>query len=109
MASKDGEKEQRSAAKIDKLIHEPSRYLIVAHLYVVKSADFLFLVNQTGMTWGNLSAHLSKLEEAGYVEVKKEFLNKKPHTVLILTKEGKAAFEKYRKEMRQVLDRLPGE
>ena len=54
---------------IDRLIHEPSRYLIMAHLYVLDSADFLFLVRQTGMTWGNLSAHISKLEEARYVNV----------------------------------------
>ena len=62
---------------VDRLIHEPSRLTIMAHLYVVESADFLFLVRQTGMTWGNLSAHISKLEAAGYLEVKKEFLGKK--------------------------------
>ena len=52
---------------IDKLIHEPARLAVMALLYVVDSADFTFIINQTGLTWGNLSAHLSKLEEAGYL------------------------------------------
>ena len=88
---------------IDRLIHEPSRLTIMAHLYVVDSADFLFLIKQTGMTWGNLSVHISKLEAANYLEVKKEFIGKKPHTTLSLTRQGRAAFEAYRKSMRQVL------
>jgi DNA-binding MarR family transcriptional regulator len=92
---------------IDRLIHEPSRLNIMAYLYVVDSADFLFLVQQTGMTWGNLSVHISKLEAAGYLEVKKEFLGRKPHTVLSLTPDGRTAFDNYRKNMRQTLDNLP--
>ena len=100
--------EGAAPVNIDRLVHEPSRYLIMAHLYVVESADFLFLVRQTGMTWGNISAHLSKLEAAGYVSIKKEFADKKPHTILSLTGEGRAAFEKYRRNMKQVLEDLPG-
>ena len=94
-------------AEIDKLIHEPARLLIMAYLYVVESADFVFLVRQTGLTWGNLSAHLSKLEAAGYVAIEKEFVNKKPHTMLHLTNEGRTAFQAYRQSMKQVLDDLP--
>jgi len=94
---------------IDRIIHEPSRLVIMAHLYVVQSADFLFLQNQTGMTPGNLSSHLSKLEDAGYVEVTKEFIDRKPHTALALTKRGRAAFTAYRKKMRQVFNGLPKE
>jgi DNA-binding MarR family transcriptional regulator len=94
---------------IDKLIHEPSRLMIMANLYVVQSADFLFLQNQTGMTPGNLSAHLSKLEDAGYVEVTKEFIERKPHTALALTKKGRDAFKTYRKKMKQVFNDLPKE
>ena len=97
-------KSQEPIANIDRLIHEPSRLTIMAHLYVVENADFLFLVRQTGMTWGNLSVHISKLEAAGYIEVKKEFLGKKPHTVVSLTKQGRKAFEAYRKGMKDVLD-----
>jgi len=94
---------------VDRLIHEPSRLMIMAQLYVVQSADFLFLQNQTQMTPGNLSSHLSKLEDAGYVEVTKEFLDRKPHTALALTKKGRNAFTEYRKKMKQVFNDLPKE
>ena len=79
----------------------------MAQLYVVQSADFLFLQNQTGMTPGNLSAHLSKLEDAGYVEVTKEFIERKPHTALTLTKKGRTAFKEYRKKVKQFVEKLP--
>lgn len=79
----------------------------MAHLYVVESAEFIFLMRQTGLTWGNLSSHLSKLEAAGYVDIEKEFVGKKPHTMLQLTDEGRAAFEQYRQSMKHVLDGLP--
>ena len=94
---------------IDRIIHEPSRYMILAYLYVVESADFLFLVRQTGLTWGNLSVHLSKLEAVGYVSIQKEFLGKKPHTTVRLTSEGRVAFDEYRKNMKQTLENLPGQ
>jgi len=93
--------------RIDKLIHEPSRYMLMAYLCVVEIADFLFLLRQTGMTWGNLSAHLSKLEAAGYVAIEKGFLGKKPHTTVRLTDQGCSAFEEYRGNMKRVLDNLP--
>ena len=93
---------------IDRLIHEPSRYLIMAYLFVVESADALFLQRQTGFTWGNLSSHLSRLETAGYVVIKKDFLDKKPHTMLQLTDAGRTAFKLYRRTMKQVLEDLPG-
>jgi DNA-binding MarR family transcriptional regulator len=92
---------------IDRLIHEPARYLIMAYLYVVESADFLFLERQTGLTRGNLSSHLSKLEGAGYVRILKEFMDKKPHTMLALTDQGRKAFEDYRQRMKQILNKLP--
>jgi len=79
----------------------------MAYLYVIESADFLFLVRQTGMTWGNLSAHLSKLEAAGYVVIEKEFLDKKPHTTVRLSDEGRLAFDEYRNNMKQALENLP--
>jgi DNA-binding transcriptional ArsR family regulator len=98
--------ELQSIGDIDRLIHEPARLMILAVLYVVESADFTFLMRQTGLTWGNLSSHLSKLEDAGYVEIEKEFVGKKPHTMLHLTEEGRAAFRGYRQSMKQVLDEL---
>ena len=96
------------AMRIDRLIHEPARYLIMSHLYVLESADFLFLIRQTSLTFGNLSSHLAKLEKAGYVSMKKEFVDKKPHTMLELTKQGREAFRRYRKSMKKVLEELPG-
>ncbi len=93
--------------EIDRLVHEPARYTIMAHLYVLESADFLYLQRETGLTWGNLSAHISKLEAAGYIEVKKEFMGKKPHTMASLTPAGRKAFEDYRRDMQQVLEKLP--
>ncbi len=94
---------------VDRLIHEPSRLVIMMHLYVVESADFQFLQHQTEMTPGNLSSHLQKLEDAGYVEVTKEFVERKPHTALALTKKGRDAFKAYRKKMKQVFSDLPKE
>ena len=79
----------------------------MACLYVVDSADFLFLQRQTGLTWGNLSSHISKLEAVGYVEVTKEFLDKKPHTMLQITNKGRTAFREYRQSMKQMFSKLP--
>ena len=96
-----------SIPTIDKLIHEPARLTIMAHLFVVESADFLFLQRQTGLTWGNISSHISKLEKAGYVNVEKEFIDKKPHTTIKLTAQGRTAFKEYKTNMKQVFEDLP--
>jgi DNA-binding MarR family transcriptional regulator len=90
-------------AEVDRLVHEPSRYMILAYLYVVQSADFLFLLNETGLTKGNLSSHMSKLEDAGYIKVKKDFKGRKPHTMLRITSKGRRAFEDYRRTMSDLL------
>lgn len=89
---------------LDRLIHEPSRLMIMTQLYVVESADFLFLQNQLQITPGNLSSHLSKLEEAGYVEIVKEFIERKPHTALKLTDKGRDAFKEYQQNLKQVFN-----
>jgi len=94
-------------ANLDQVIHAPARLMVLAHLYVVESADYIFLMRQTGLTWGNLATHLNKLEEAGYVEVQKSFKGKKPHTTLKMTEQGRAAFHTYKKSLKQVLDDLP--
>jgi DNA-binding transcriptional ArsR family regulator len=93
--------------EIDRLIHEPARLLVAAHLYVVESADYVFLMQSTGLTWGNLSSHLLKLEEAGYAELIKEFVGRKPHTMVRLTPQGRKAFDAYRRQMRALFDDLP--
>lgn len=90
-------------AAIDRLIHEPARLLLMALLSVVESADFLFLKRQTSLTQGNLSSHLSKLEEAGYVEVSKTFKGKRPKTTVKISPAGRVAFEIYRNRLNQLL------
>ena len=94
-------------AEIDQVIHAPARLMVVTYLYVVESADFIFLMRLTGLTWGNLSSHLSKLEEEGYIEIQKEFVGKKPHTMIRLTAKGREAFRAYKRRMQQVLGELP--
>lgn len=89
---------------VDKIIHESARLIIVANLYLVESADFLFIMQQSGLTFGNLSSHMKKLEEVGYIEVQKEFVNRRPRTLLKLTLQGKKAFENYRQKMKLILD-----
>ncbi len=93
--------------EIDRVIHEPARLALMATLYVLDSADYTFLMNLTGITWGNLSAHISKLDESGYIEVEKSFKGKRPNTMLRLTPHGRAAFQSYRQKMKSLLDGLP--
>jgi DNA-binding MarR family transcriptional regulator len=94
-------------ADIDQTIHAPARLMVLTYLYVVESVDFVFLKNVTGLTWGNLSSHLSKLEDTGYVAIENGFQGKKPHTMIRLTDHGRAAFREYKQCMQQVLDDLP--
>ena len=94
-------------SEIDRLVHEPARFQVMALLYVIESADFTFIMNQLELTWGNLSAHISKLEEGGYVAVEKGFKGKRPQTMLSLTKDGRKAFQTYRQTMKQMLDEIP--
>ena len=91
---------------INRLIHEHARLMIISLLYVVESADFVWIKGQTGLTDGNLSSHLSKLETAGYVIVEKRLKNKKTNTLLKLSAGGRKAFEKYRKNLTQILGRV---
>jgi len=101
------EAELHPLADLDQVIHASARLMVLVHLYVVESVDYVFLKNQTGLSWGNLSTHLNKLEESGYVAIKKGFKGKKPHTMIHLTKRGREAFKDYKQSMQQVLDDLP--
>lgn len=87
----------------DRLIHEPARLVLMANLYVVDEADFLFLTRQTGLTAGNISSHMAKLENAGYVEVAKGFEGKRPRTVYKLTAKGRKAFHDHRERLASLL------
>jgi DNA-binding transcriptional ArsR family regulator len=98
--------DRASPIEIDKIIHEPARLQIMTQLYVVEEADFVYIMSQTGLTWGNLSSHMSKLEDAGYIEVRKEFQEKKPHTILKMTASGRTAFERYRSTLDKVFEGL---
>lgn len=93
--------------ELDQLVHEPARLVILANLRAIKHADFIYLMRQTGLTRGNLSSHMSKLEAAGYIEVKKEFVDKIPRTLLSLTPRGRRAFQAYRQNMIRALGELP--
>lgn len=94
-------------SEIDNLIHAPSRLQVMTYLYVVDSIDFVYLKRLTGMSWGNLSTHLTKLEEGGYISLKKSFKDKKPHTMIQLTEVGREAFRRYKDDMQEVLGNLP--
>ncbi|MBN1148860.1 MAG: transcriptional regulator [Anaerolineales bacterium] len=94
-------------AGIDQVIHAPARLMVLSYLYVVDSVDYVFLMRLTGLTWGNLATHLSRLEEAGYIAIDKQFKGKKPHSTVRLTDQGRAAFREYKRSMQQVLDDLP--
>lgn len=108
MATPEAENEGlQPLAEIDRVVHEPARLMILACLTAIESADFLFVANQTGLTRGNLSSHMSRLEESGYVEVKKEFVDRIPRTLLSITKKGRDAFRAYKRNMMQVLKNLP--
>ena len=96
----------RSISRVDRLLHEPSRTIIVAILYAVESADFLYLQREAGLTKGNLSAHLSKLESAGYVKIEKTYKGKIPLTLCELTEDGRKAFEEYRKQLQSFIDNV---
>jgi DNA-binding MarR family transcriptional regulator len=94
----------RALNDLDRLIHEPARLVIVAILSAVEKADFLYLQRETGLTKGNLSSHLVKLEEAGYVEIEKTYRGRLPLTVCQLTPAGQKAFEAYRRQLKQFVD-----
>jgi DNA-binding transcriptional ArsR family regulator len=89
------EKPFEEIAGLDKLIHEPARLAIMTALAACSSADFLFLQQLTGLTKGNLSSHLSKLEMAGLLQIEKRFLGKTPNTLVKLTNNGRAAIEQH--------------
>jgi len=95
--------QMQTLADLDRLIHEPGRLMIVSLLYAVDQADFLYLQHESGINKGTLSSHISKLEDAGYVEVLKTYRGKVPQTLLSLTKLGRQSFKEYRKKLRKAL------
>lgn len=93
--------------EVDRLLHEPARLRLASLLYPVESADFLFLQRESGLTKGNLSFHLAKLEAAGYLAIEKTYRGKVPLTVCRLTERGREAFRLYREQLRRLVQDLP--
>jgi len=94
----------RDLSSLDRVIHEPARLMIMTILFAVEEADFVYLQRECGLTQGNLSSHLSKLEEAGYLTITKTFKGKYPLTICKLTRQGRQAFETYSVKMRCVTE-----
>lgn len=92
----------KQIAELDRLVHDSSRLAILTALAACQSADFIYLSSLTGLSKGNLSSHLSKLEAGGLIVITKQFIGKKPNTLVSLTPEGRAAIERHWEE----LDRL---
>jgi len=86
----------RQLLAIDRTVHEPARLAILVLLTVVEKADFLYLLDETGLSKGNLSSHTAKLEASGYIEVEKLFVEKIPRTIYRITKKGETALAAYR-------------
>lgn len=101
--------ESAAFTELNRLVHEPGRLLILAVLNAVGEADFLFLLQHSGLTRGNLSSHSAKLEAAGYVEIEKTFVEKIPRTVYRLTESGRDALTAYRRGMGDVLAAITDE
>ena len=89
--------------QIDEIIHSRIRLAILSVLLSVEQAEFNFLKEKVNATDGNLSIHLRKLEEVGYISVKKEFLNRKSHSLYRMTSAGHKAFEAYIKKIETLL------
>ncbi len=97
-------REPHRLLELDRTIHEPARLAIVSILSVLDRSDFLFLLRETGLTKGNLNAHMTRLEEAGYVEVEKTYRGKIPQTFYRLSDAGRSAFAAYRRQLREAMD-----
>jgi len=97
---------QASLSGVDRLLHEPARLMIVTILYPLDQSDFLYLLRETGLTKGNLSAHLIKLEEAAYIEIEKTFRGKVPMTLIKLSPLGRTAFMEYRNKLKEIMEQI---
>ena len=93
--------------EVDGFLHEPVRLRLMAFLSVLKKADFVYLLRHSGLTRGNLSVQMTKLSDAGLVDIEKSFVNNRPRTVYVLTRKGRSALAAYKAEMTALLEALP--
>jgi DNA-binding transcriptional ArsR family regulator len=90
--------------QLDPIIHAPTRLAILSILLTVESANFTFLKESTGTSDGNLSTHLTKLEESGFITIEKSFKDKKPQTICAISEKGRTAFKAYLEQLEQILE-----
>ena len=93
-------------AELDRIIHQPVRLRIMAALTSLSSdeqADFVYLRDLLKLTDGNLGAHLAKLEDADYVKIDKQFIDRKPRTFIRATGKGRGAFHDHVAALREIL------
>jgi len=95
MVNSDFEKDLRSIGNLNQVVHTPARLMTLLLLQQVSTVDFIQLMKYTDLTWGNLSTHLSKLEDAGYVMITKTFKGKRPQTLISLTDSGRQAYTQW--------------
>jgi len=87
---------------INRVVHEPVRLAILKIMTSAKQVDFNFLLTTLGVTKGNLATHINKLETTGFIEVKKQFRGKMPHTSYKITRTGRRQFQKYWENMKEL-------
>jgi DNA-binding transcriptional ArsR family regulator len=92
-------------ARFDELIHAPTRLAIVSLLAAAEWADFKFIRDSVGLSDSALSKQLTTLEEAGYVEIRKGFVGKRPRTSAKLSTAGRAAFEQHVAALQEIVAR----
>ena len=95
--------EEHLAIKLDKILHQKARLGIMSILMVSQEAEFNYLKEKLKLTDGNLSTHLSLLEKAKFIKIKKKFVKKKPKTVCLITETGRTAFEEYLKYLEKII------
>jgi DNA-binding MarR family transcriptional regulator len=96
---------QEQILDIDPLIHAPIRLAVLTILATVKNANFSFIKESVKTTDGNLSTHLTKLEEAGYIIIEKTYKGKKPQTICSISDQGREAFRKYIENLENIINK----
>lgn len=92
----------RELSALDKLVHEPHRFAILHVLARIEKADYAYLQRITGLTMGALAAHIGRLEDAGLIEVRKEFVLRRPKTWVLATQAGERAVEEHWQRLEKI-------